>query len=316
MAVTFLPLSDPSDHTETTPDQLPDFVLIPTADIEAVDRLRPIDPLWASALGQMMLREGQDTPIQVCRLPGRDNWRLVVGGHRHAGAIDAGIELMRAEIVGAGKDDRRLREVRENLWRAELAPIDRAAFIAEMVQIKRAQAGLAEAAQRDARLSTAVKAEAAQHMETISMCYGFTEEVGVALRMTGRTIRNDLLLYRGLAPSLVARLRAVRHPSLANATHLRSLAKLDEHSQAKVVELLLVPSASLNYGQPTTIPEAITHKLGPKPAAAKPAADDKRLSAFIGAFQRMGLAEKKGALAQLAGLLPTGFQLSEGPVDA
>ena len=43
----------------------------------------------------------------------------------------------------------------------------------------------------------------------------------------------------------------------------------------------------------------------------KATAEDRRLSAFIGTFARMALSEKKGALAQLAGMLPAGFSLVE-----
>ena len=37
---------------------------------------------------------------------------------------------------------------------------------------------------------------------------------------------------------------------------------------------------------------------------------NRRLSAFIGAFNRMGLAEKRGALAMLADILPAGWSLT------
>jgi hypothetical protein len=40
-------------------------------------------------------------------------------------------------------------------------------------------------------------------------------------------------------------------------------------------------------------------------------AEDKRLSTFIGTFARMSLAEQRGALAQLAGMLPAPFKLVE-----
>lgn len=35
--------------------------------IEMGDRLRPVDESWAMALGQIMVRDGQRTPIEVCR---------------------------------------------------------------------------------------------------------------------------------------------------------------------------------------------------------------------------------------------------------
>lgn len=300
-------------HQET----LADFVLIRTDQIDAGDRLRPVDPVWAEALGQMMLRDGQDTPIQVCRLPGRSRWLLVAGGHRHAGAVSAEIEYLRAEITSADRDDRRLREVRENVMRSDLAPVDRAAHIAEAVAILKRRAGIDPA--KDGRVGSvaarwqkALKDEAADTTATIAVAYGFTDSVAAELGFSTRTVENDLMLFRRLAPSVVERLRTARHPALSNATQLRTLAKLDEHAQSKVVSLLLVPGESLNYGQPKTISDAIAHPLGPKPAAAKPDAETKRLSAFIGAFQRMSLAEKKGALAQLAGQLPNGTRIVSG----
>ncbi|WP_420894895.1 ParB N-terminal domain-containing protein [Sphingomonas paucimobilis] len=123
-------------------EALASFILIRTDEIDAVDRLRPVDAIWAEALGQVMARDGQDTPIQVCRLPGKNRWTLVAGAHRLEGAKTAAIEYLKAEVVSADRDDRRLREVRENLWRSDLTPVDRAAFIAEAVAIHKRRAGI------------------------------------------------------------------------------------------------------------------------------------------------------------------------------
>lgn len=90
-------------------EELPDFVLLRTEEIERGERLRDIDQVWADALGGVMAREGQKTPIEVCRLPGRPKWTVVVGGHRHRGAEIHEIEYLKAEIVSANRDDRRLR---------------------------------------------------------------------------------------------------------------------------------------------------------------------------------------------------------------
>lgn len=103
------------------------FVLIRTDEIDVPDdRLRAIDPVWGGAVGKMMKRDGQDTPIKVCRLPGRSRWTLVAGAHRHYGATVEGIEFLKAEVVTSERDERRLHEVRENLFRTDLTPIDRA----------------------------------------------------------------------------------------------------------------------------------------------------------------------------------------------
>ena len=54
---------------------------LPIADIEVGVRLRPVDPVWAVALGQIIAQEGQQTPIQVCRYQGKEDWTwsLVAG---------------------------------------------------------------------------------------------------------------------------------------------------------------------------------------------------------------------------------------------
>ena len=280
-------------------DALPDFVLIRTDEIDATDRLRPIDPVWADALGKIMVREGQRTPIEVCRLPGRTRWTLVTGGHRHAGAVSSEIEYLRAEIVSADRDDRRLREVSENLWRRDLAPIDRAAFVAEAVAIHKRRVGIdpskdGRIGSAAARWQTAVKDEAGDATLTMRGAYGFAEAAAQDLGLSHQTIERDLMLYRRLAPSLVERLRAARHPILTNGTQLRTLAKLDERDQSKVVSLLTQPGASLNYGQPKTVADAIAHPLGPKPAEPKPAAGDKRYNTILGTLQRMTPAELTG----------------------
>jgi hypothetical protein len=311
--------ADPSFALHQEP--LSDFILVRTDEIDVGERLRPIDSVWAEALGQMMVRDGQDTPITICRLPGRSRWLLVAGGHRLVGAISAEIELLKAEVVSADRDDRRLREVRENVMRSGLAPIDRAAHIAEAVAILKRRAGVdpvadGRAASAAARWQKAVKDEATDANDTMSFAYGWTDEVADQIGLNKRTVERDIMLYRRLSPSLVEKLRTARHPILNNGTQLRTLAKLDEHAQGKVVQLLLVPGASLNYGQPKTVADAIAHPLGPKPAAKKPDAETKRLSAFLGTFHRMSLAEQKGALAQLAGQLPTGMRIVDSKEQA
>lgn len=287
------------------------ILLIPTRDIDQGERLRDIDPVWAEALGHVMQRERQRTPIEVCRLPGQTRWTLVAGGHRHAGALQVGIEYLRAEVVSANRDDRRMREVSENLWHKGLGPIDRAAFIAEAVAIHKRRAGIdptadGRVASANARWQKAVSAEAADATETISVAYGWSDQIGEQLGFTGRTIRNDLMLFRRLAPSVVARLKAERHPLATNATQLRALAKLDRELQAQAVDALLRDDDPAR-----SVGEAIKAVEGRRAPPADP--ETKRLSAFIGSFQRMTLAEKRGALLHLIenGLIPHGFVLEQ-----
>lgn len=298
----------PIDHSEALgADVVDQILLIPTADIVAGERLRAIDPVWASALGQLMRRDGQQTPIEVCRLPGQRQWTLVAGAHRHAGATGAGIAYLRAIVVSANRDDRRLREINENLWRRDLDPIDRAAFIAELVEIKRRQAGLAVTQHRngsvDGRWKQALNDEAGETVDTMSTVYGWSDEVGEQLGLNGRTIRRDLYVYRRLAPSLIARLRDARHLVARNATQLRALAKLDPRAQGEVVDALI----GANGWEPAkTVAEAIKRT---QPAKSAVIDDDAKLkSRVISSLDRMTLAGRKAVLPDIVRQLTPGLR--------
>lgn len=272
-------------------EALDGFILIRTDEVDSADRLRPIDTVWAEALGQMMARDGQDTAIQVCRLPGKNRWTLVVGAHRLAGACAAGIEYLKAEVVSADRDDRRLREVRENLWRSDLTPVDRAAFIAEAVAIHKRRAGIDPAA--DGRVGSAavrwqkaVKNEAVDATLTVRGVYGFVEAVAVELGFSHQTIERDLMLYRRLPPSVVERLRAARHPVLKNATQLRALAKLEGADQAKALNALVGDAGE----EPCkTVADAIKRTKPPREA---PRPEQKRFNTVLDTISRMGAAER------------------------
>jgi hypothetical protein len=274
-------------HQET----LPDFILIRTDEVDEGERLRPVDPVWAKALGQMMARDGQDTPVQVCRLPGRNRWTLVAGAHRLAGAREVGIEHLRAEVVSADRDARRLREVRENLWRSDLMPIDRAAFIAEAVAIYKRRAGIDP--ERDGRVASVaarwqkqVADEAADTNDTMSRVYGWSDTVGEQIGLNKRTIERDLMLYRRLPASIVERLRSARHPVLSNASQLRALAKLEPVQQVAVVATLC--GKLVNGRTITSVAQAVAQGSdAKKPLNLK----DKRFRSVLDVLSRMDAGE-------------------------
>lgn len=270
-------------------------VMLPIDMIDDSDRLRPVDPNWAAALGRIMTADGQDDPISVCRLPGRNGWKLITGGHRLAGARAEGWTEIKAVVKSADALDRRRREVSENLWRKGLDPLDRAAFVAELHQVLRARAGIeaevdGRAVSAQVRWQTALKTEAADASASIALAYGFAEEVGGQLGLSRRSVYGDLELYRRLSPSVATQLRA--HPVGRNAAQLRALTKLSEADQKRACEMIL-------QGRVQSAGEAISLLAG----KVQPSAEAKRLSAFIGALQRMGRAERKAALKTIRPLL-------------
>ncbi|WP_052507978.1 MucR family transcriptional regulator [Sphingomonas hengshuiensis] len=279
------------------PEPIPagEIVLVGVADVREGERLRPIDPVWAEALGGIMAKEGQQTPIEICAEAGKPGWLLVAGGHRLRGAGMVGMELIEARIVSGSEAHRRMREVTENLWRRELEPIDRAAFLAELVTLHKVSRGIdptkdGRSASVQVRWQKALKEEAADTTATVAVVYGWSAEVGEQLGLSERTVRNDLYLYRRLAPSLIARLRAVRHPVAGNAAQLKALAKLEPGEQAAVVDMLALVG---NDGVPLvkTVSDARARLSGDS-AAVDPA--DKRFATIIGTLKRMGVSERLG----------------------
>ena len=295
----------PSQAAE--PQVAGEIILVPVDQVRIGQRLREIDPVWAEALGRVMVKEGQQTPIEVCRLPGKPGWELVAGAHRLTGARTVGMELIEAREVSNSVDFRKLREASENLWRRGLDPLARAAHIAELVRLHKLRAGIdpdkdGRAVSVAARWQKVVAEEALDTTATIAVVYGWDEAVAGELGFSPRTVRDDLTLYRRLPAGAVAALRECRHPILANAAQLKALAKLEGERQSLAIQ-------RLTQNKCKSVAEALANMPGAK-RPADPGA--KRLSAFIGAFQRMSLSERKGALEHLLPLLPAGYTVAVG----
>jgi hypothetical protein len=98
----------------SAPDIAGEIMLLPVHSIEVGDRLRPVDELWAKALGAVMLREGQHTPIEVHdRARRRDHSRRLAQRHQAGRALCAAkhlfdgdrselIERTRTQFIGEG----------------------------------------------------------------------------------------------------------------------------------------------------------------------------------------------------------------------
>lgn len=272
------------------PQPAGEIVLIPVVAIDMGPRLRAVDEVWAQALGAVMVREGQQTPVEVCHSLGGSSlpYTLVAGAHRLRGAQIVGMDLVEARIVSGSAAHRRQREISENLWRRDLDPVDRAAFIAELVTLKRTQAGIKDVAHRDNSIPRAVREEARRTLDTMSNVYGFTVEVAADLGLSDRTLRRDLLLYRQLAPSVIELFREQRHPILKNAAQLRQLAKLDRGEQERVAARMV----DHGDGAPKSVGDAILLVRGTNRPVVDPAY--KRFSTILGTLARMDAKELRG----------------------
>jgi hypothetical protein len=286
-----------------------EVIYAPVADIRIGDRLRPIDPVWAAALGAIMSAEGQHDPIKITRLPGQKDFTLVAGGHRLAGAKLEGWDSIQAIVVLPNAHARRQQEISENLWRKGLDPIDRAAFVAELIALHKQAAGVdpdkdGRAVSANVRWQKALKADSADAMATVAVAYGFAADLSQKIGLSERTIRGDLELYRRLLPDVVGKIRGL--PVASSAGQLRALARLPYDDQRAVAQLLVDGANS------------VTDALATIQQKPKPDPSTKAWSAFFGSWSRMSGAMRRAALTELrAQGLPRGVSITfSGESDA
>ncbi|MDE2580110.1 MAG: ParB N-terminal domain-containing protein [Rhodospirillales bacterium] len=115
----------------------PDTLLVLPLDAVVIpdDRLREVDPDRAEAMAISMRERGQITPIEVEKEG--EIYKVVAGAHRVVAMRAAGFDKIAATVFEGSPDERRLREIDENLYRKELTPYDEAAFLAERLDIFR-----------------------------------------------------------------------------------------------------------------------------------------------------------------------------------
>jgi len=222
----------------TQPQQAQDILV---SKIRVGPRLRELDQTWALALSGIMNDEGgQRTPVDVYPVPGTDEFVLGPGLHRLAARKIGGHETVRAFVLADASDfERRSREVSENLWRKGLDPLERAAFVAELLELRRLKAGLApdvsmKSVAVKARWEKALKAEVDDASDNLALAYGFTEEVAEAVGVSRRSIYRDIHLHKALQADVANLLTQNNSDLRRNASQLQALAKLDPDMQRKV----------------------------------------------------------------------------------
>ena len=104
--------------------------------IEVNDRLRQVDPEAVQRIALSYGDVGQLQPVEVVAHPTvPDRFVLVSGAHRIAAAHVVGWTRIAAALFEGDRDQLRLREIDENLYRRELSPYDEAAFVVERIEV-------------------------------------------------------------------------------------------------------------------------------------------------------------------------------------
>lgn len=267
-----------------------EMAVVAIVDIDATDRLRPIDPAKVQLIKDSILAfrrkdgaESSPAPITVRRLK-NGKYRLVSGAHRLAACRQLGDAMI--EVIIRDLDDlqARLMEIDENLCRAELNALDRASFLAERDRIWR------EMYPEHTRGKVGAKVRWHGLTENTSFGDDFKEKVG----LSPRSIQMDVRLYRLLAttPGVLDRLRGTWLED--HQGQLKALAKVDDSDRAAVLDLLFrkeEPSRS--------IADALATLKGTRKPTPKP--DDKAFTLFTSLWARAGAKLRNRILDHLDG---------------
>lgn len=292
--------------------------LIPVADIEiGSNRLRGLSRARVEGLKVAIADPDSPPllPIEVCRLPGKSTWMLLDGLHRLTAAHESGVEAIEALAHDNSTITARMVELQRNLFTAELAPLEKAKHIAELYYLERAKRGLAPGDDPRKLGGRPRKsfAEAEKETSALSAEVSLSGAVGRSIGLQERQIRKYLSLYRALSPAAAEKLERFRVD--LPAAQMMLLAKQAEDVQLEIVNRLIVPADHPDKAEQAKRAKTVSAALAAIQKRPVKADDDsKRLSAFIGAFSRMGVAEKKGALHQLASHLPAKYRI-HGPDD-
>jgi len=229
--------------------------------IEVGRRLRPLDKAKVQLIADSYRRSGQITPIELApRGPGK--WLLVVGEHRLAGVREAGgktIDFFRFE---GDADAQELRQIEENLVRADLTVLDRAFFVSRWVHHLGVQHRANASDKNIANQSFAKLAE------------GLTAKVAEKVDLSERSIYRALKLAKALDAD---HQRLADLPIADNQSELERLARLEPSKRKPVI-------AAMAAGK--TFQEATAKKTKAEPK-------DQALSALIALWRKTPIAAKR-----------------------
>lgn len=210
------------------------------ASIRIPERLRPVDPAWAAAVGESMRQSGLTHRIVVRPdLPGAaTEFVLVAGLHRYHGATLIGWTEIDVEVRDLGDLEAKIVEIDENLMRRELSALDRAVFLSERKRLWEE----AHPETGHGKAPKSLKAKADRKDDRMSSFLSFADDVAERTGLSPRTIQRATALAADLGPELIARLRL--SPIADNAAQLAALARLPENFKSAAL-------APLAGGAPT-----------------------------------------------------------------
>ncbi len=246
----------------------------------AANRLRPADPDYVNLYADKLNAREEPPPIDIRPRddePGR--YWLVAGLHRLCSHALVERPDIASRILMIGEAEARLREIGENLHRAELNALDRALNLAELKRVhERLHPRTKHGGDRKSRNAKDQVAESATR---------FSAEAAERTGLSERSIRQAVALADALSPTTI---ELVRETYLANhGSDLQALARLPKEEQVRAV-------SSIVSGKAKTLKDSLT-ALGRGPA---PIDEQERLfQAVVDAWSRANAKTRKRVLAHI-----------------
>jgi ParB family chromosome partitioning protein len=229
-----------------------EIVMLSVDQIDASNRLRPVDDEQALLIGTSMLQYGQEAPIAV-RAPIKPGqpYRLIAGAHRLRGAELVGMKEIAAIVRDFDDWQADMAEVHENLMRADLTVLARDRFLGRLSELYDEANALPEKEKKkrgvnDDRFVAALKS--------------FTEATAERLGLSQRTIQRSVERVKHLSTEVQ---RLIEHtPYARNGAALDALGRLPSAEQLSVATLL---AEAASERRELTVAEAVKQLRGVKP---------------------------------------------------
>lgn len=256
-----------------------EIVAVALSEIDAADRLRPLDPAHVEGIALSIEQVGQQSPI-ILR-PEGNRYRLVAGWHRLAAVERLGRVDVKAIVKNLTAEEARLVEIDENLMRRELSALDRAIFLAER-----------KAAYDVLHPETAKPGRRKKELSQTLRQFGerFSKHTAKRLGMSERAVQLCLELVKSLAPE--AR-DALRLSDLAdNQSELLKLAALEPAQQVEAANMLVSGFASKVKGARVALGLDVIVEEDPQ---------EKLFQSFLALWVRADQRTKARIVAQVSG---------------
>lgn len=253
--------------------------------IQADNRLRVVDGDHVEGLVASIKEIGLQQPLQVRLKPrSKSVYLLVAGAHRLEACRKLDMETVPCSVVAVDELEARMQEIDENLFRHELTPLDRAAFLAERKRVyeemhPETKAGVAGGKVRQGSATATI---------------AFAEQTAEKLRLGRRTIESAVKMHNSLAPDVRARLAGTW--IARSGKDLEALSRLPPTDQARV---LAATDLDGDGKQAEKVAQIVKRLKGKTPAADQTSLEQRELVKLVKCWDSVSVATKKSFIEHL-----------------